>query len=221
MPTAAQVPTAAQLPGAAQVPRFAADTLCKREQLCRQCTGAACSATTPESPWPEPALAAGQALVLDGIRLLVPAAPERVGHPSGGGLFLRYDGTRMLAFEWIKPGQVPYLKPGPRGSLTLADVPRIDHTQTSQDPEPANLHDRRLWRYALALKDAAHATPGRHFRARRGLAAIYVREATAPERKVFAQVVHDRMAHTYLQLTAVGFDYDDVLRLLATIETRE
>lgn len=207
----------AQQPGT-----YPSDALCKREQLCRRCDGPSCMKVAPEAPWPTDALSKGGAYALDAFQILLPEAPERIAHPSGGGLFVRYPGKKAIAFEWMKVDQVAALKKlGPGGTLTFADVPRIQYTKTPADAEPQGLADKRLWRFALMLKDAGFSNTQRQFHARRGPVTLYVREGANAENHAVAHLVHDKAKNAYLQVSGFGFEFDEFVRILATVTVRE
>ena len=219
---AALLALASLVPATAQQRTYPSDSLCKKEELCRRCDGPSCMKVAPEAAWPADALTMGGAYSLDAFQFLLPESPERIAYPSGGGLFVRYPDKRAIAFEWIKAEQAPFLrKAGPAGELVFSDIPRIQYTKTPADAEPQSLTDKRIWRFALLLKDSLFSKAQRQFHARRGPITMYVREGPDSENHAVAHLVHDQVKGAYLQVTGFGFEFDEVVKILATANVRE
>lgn len=209
-------------PSWAQERKYPSDDLCKREELCRRCDGPSCMKVAPEAEWPANALTTGGIYSLDAFQILLPESPERIAHPSGGGLFVRYAGKKAIAFEWIKLDQAPFLKKGGRGGeLAFSDIPRIQYTKTPADAEPPVLADKRIWRFALLSKDSGFSKAQRQFHSRRGPLTLYVREGADSENHAVAHLVNEKVRNAYLQITGFGFEFDEFLRILATANVRE
>lgn len=205
----------------AQQFQYPSDILCKKEQLCRRCDGPSCTRVASEAQWPAEGLKAGVTFSLDAFRILLPESPERIAHPSGGGLFVRYAGTKTIAFEWMKAEQALFLKKNAPGGLTYSDIPRIQFTKTPADTEPEGVGDKRIWRYALTLKDSGFSKSRHLLYAKRGPVTLYVRDGAVAETDAVAHLVHDKVKGAYLQITALGFEFDELMQILATIDVRE
>lgn len=221
----------APVAAAAAEPTYPVDRMCRVEELCRRCDGPACMKVAEEQPWPSERLDSGLSFDISGIRLLLPAAPEKISIASDGAVFVRYPGRKVLAIEQFKPAQfgLPAApqgapKAGGRqggGALTFADVPRILFTKTPADAEPPEVADRRIWRLALTGKHSAFALTERPFFFRRGPVTVFVRGGVARAADPVAYLVEEPFTGKYVTISAFQFEHDDFMRMLGSIEIKE
>ena len=204
---------------------YPADKLCKREQLCRGCNGPACMKVASTATWPEER-------VEEGVGPFIVGSLFKVSLPKGASFFLvASDGAILAKYgpdRWVSL-QVPTAAQAQRpqwdgrkstrpNALTFADIPYIQHWKTPEDTEPADIEDRRVWRYALVSKSIAFPEATQLSVAERGSLTAYMSDARVASGTTVAYVTHKRIRDSYLQVQAKGFSFDDVRRVVGSIE---
>jgi hypothetical protein len=220
---AALLSLACLAPAIAQQRAYPSDALCKREQLCRRCDGPSCMKVATSVAWPDTRLEDGTFpfYVASAFKVRFPKGPSEVVAMGGeGDLTARYGPGRFISVQ-VLTGAGAGLKEHSdtrAAALSYADVPRILYTKTPVDPEPAVVNDRRIWRIALASKNHLFENTTELNVAERGPLTVYFSDAGVGGSTGTAYVVHRKVKDSVLLVQAKGFSFDDVRRVVGSIE---
>lgn len=215
----------ASTPAWSQARTHPSDALCKREQLCRGCNGAACMKVASPAAWPEERVEDGTAPVIVGavFKVSLPPGASFFIVASDGAILAKYGPDRWFSLQ--VPTAARSQRPqwdgrhsGRPGALTFADIPRIQHWHTPEDTEPTHLEDRRVWRYALVGKGIAFKDATQLKVAENGALTAYLSDARVAGNTTVAYVTHQRLKDSYLHVQAQGFSMDDVRRVVGSIQ---
>ena len=217
----------AVVPASAQESRsYPSDKLCMSEQLCRGCNGPACMKVASTAAWPEDRVedGAGPFIVGSLFKVLLPKGANFFLVASDGAILAKYGPDRWIGLQVSTAAQAQRPKWDGRNStrlnaLTFSDIPSIQHWKTPEDPEPADMEDRRVWRYALVSKSIALKGATQLTVAERGSLTAYMSDAHVADNTTVAYVTHKRIKDSYLQVQAKGFSIDDVRRVVGSIES--
>ena len=218
--------TCAVAPVSAQESRsYPSDKLCKSEQLCRGCNGPACMKVASTAAWPEERVEDGTGPFIVGsvFKVLLPKGANFFLVASDGAILAKYGPDRWIGLQVPTAAQAQRPKWNGRhgarpNALTFSDIPSIQHWKTPEDAEPADIEDRRLWRYALVSKSIAFKDATQLTVAERGSLTAYMSDARVADNTTVAYVTHKRIKDAYLQVQAKGFSADDVRRVVGSIE---
>lgn len=195
------------------------------DELPRRCEGAACARVATPVPWPDVRLE-------DGTVPFTVHGAFTLRLPKGALQFLLHDNGMTAVYpdrRWIgvqiltaKAIGLPGAGDGNTrpGALHLADMPRILYTRTPADPEPGHAEDRHLWRLALVFKNSHFENATQLQVAERGPLTAYFADWGAGSATGDIQVVHSAIQDAYLFVQLKGFSFEDVRRVVGSIETR-
>jgi hypothetical protein len=196
------------------------------DDLPLRCEGAACAKVATPVPWPDLGLEDGTApFNLRG------AFSFRL--PAGARQYLLLDNGIMAVYperRWISVQVLTATAMGlpsrdgegssRAGALSLSDMPRILYTKTPADPEPSDAEDLNLWRLALVFKNSHFRNATQVQVAQRGPLTAYFADWGAADSTGDIQVVHSAVKDAHLFVQFKGFAFDDVRRMVGSIETR-
>ena len=216
----------AVVPVSAQESRtYPSDKLCKSEQLCRGCNGPACMKVASAAAWPEERVEEGTGPFIVGalFKVLLPKGASFFLVAADGAILAKYGPDRWLSLQVPTAAQAQRPRWDGRNStrsnaLTFSDIPYIQHWKTPEDAEPKDIEDRRVWRYALVSKSIAFPGATHLTVAERGSLTAYMSDARVAGDTTVAYVTHKRIKDSYLQVQAKGFSFDDVRRVVGSIE---
>jgi hypothetical protein len=204
---------------------YPADKLCKREQLCRGCNGPACMKLASAATWPEERVeeGAGPFIVGSLFKVSLPKGASFFLVAADGAILAKYGPDRWVSLQVPTAAQAQRPQWDGRSStrpnaLTFADIPYIQHWKTPEDTEPADIEDRRVWRYALVSKSIAFPEATQLSVAERGSLTAYMSDARVASGTTVAYVTHKRIRDSYLHVQAKGFWFHDVRRIVGSIE---
>lgn len=215
----------AVVPVSAQESRtYPSDNLCKREQMCRGCNGPACTKVAVPAKWPEERVEEGSGPFIVGavFKVLLPKGPSLYLVAADGAILAKYGPDRWMSLQVPTAAQAKRPKWDGRSTrpnaLTFADIPAIQHWKTPEDAEPADMEDRRVWRYTLVSKSITFPGATQLTVAERGPLTAYMSDARVAGDTTVAYVTHKRLKDSYLHVQAKGFSVDDVLGVVGSIE---
>ena len=196
------------------------------DQLPARCEGAGCAKVATPVSWPD-------------VRLEDPTTPFTVHGtftfqlPKGPLEFLlqdngfiapyadrRWIGVQVLTAAALGLPRRDGVEGGRSGALGLADMPRIAFTKTPADPEPRHAEDLQLWRIALVFKNGTFEKATQLQVAQRGPLTAYFADSGVGSTTGTLEVVHAGIKDWYLFVQFKGFSFDDVRRVVASIDVR-
>jgi hypothetical protein len=193
-----------------------------------RCSGPACSKVATSVAWPDVRLADGTTPfnVRGAYTIQLPEAPLEFILNGDNGFIARYADRRWIGVQVLQAASIGV----PRrdgaadtrpGALALADMPRILYTKTPADTEPTHAEDRDLWRLALAFKNGTFENATQLNVAERGPLVAYFADSGVGDTTGEIEVVHRRTRDAYLFVQLKGFSFDDVRRIVGSIEARK
>lgn len=196
------------------------------DQLPPRCEGAACARVATPVPWPDRRLEDGTTPfnVQGAFTFQLPRGPlEFLMHDNG--FTARYADRRWIGVQVLTAataGLPPRQRDGGGrpGALSLADMPRILYTKTPADPEPSHADDLLIWRIALVFKSSTFDKATQLQVAERGPLTAYFADSGVGSTTGELQVVHRDFQDSHLFVQFKGFAFDDVRRVVGSIELR-
>lgn len=196
------------------------------DDLPLRCEGAACAKVATPVSWPDLALEDGTApfTVHGAFTFRLPAgARQYLLHDNG--ITAVYADRRWIGVQVLTATALGLPSRdgdgGMRaGALSVADMPRILYTKTPADPEPSHAEDLNLWRLALVFKNSHFQNATQLQVAQRGPLTAYFADWGAGGATADIQVVHGAVKDAHLFVQLKGFAFDDVRRVVGSIETR-
>jgi hypothetical protein len=193
-----------------------------------RCTGSACSKVATPVAWPDVRLKDGTTPfnVQGAYTIQLPGAPLEFILNGDNGFIARYTDRRWIGVQVVQaPGIGVPRRDGAAdtrpGALALADMPRILYTNTPADGEPTHAEDRDIWRLALAFKNGTFRNATQLNVAERGPLVAYFADGGVGDTTGEIQVVHRRTRDAYLFVQLQGFSFDDVRRIVGSVEAKK
>lgn len=193
-----------------------------------RCSGPACTKVATPVAWPDVRLTQGTTpfTVQGAYTIQLPGSPLEFILNSDNGFIARYADRRWIGVQVLQAAIIGV----PRrdgaadtrpGALGHADMPRILYTKTPADTEPTHPEDRDIWRLALAFKNSTFENATQLNVAERGPLTVYFADSGVGTTTGEIQVVHRRTRDAYLFVQLKGFSFDDVRRIVGSIEVRK
>lgn len=197
------------------------------DNLPLRCTGPGCGKIASVVAWPEERLDGGTVpfLVQGAFTVRLPKDPAEFVLHADSGLTARYADGRWIGVQIMRATASKLLPAGTArdtrsDALSFSDLPRILYTKTPADSEPAHAQDRQLWRLALVHKNATLERATQVQVAERGPLTAYFADSGAAHTTGDLQVVHRRIKDSYLFVQVKGFSFDDVRRVVGSMEAK-
>jgi hypothetical protein len=193
-----------------------------------RCSGPACTKVATPVAWPDVRLADGTTpfTVQGAYTIRLPGSPLEFILNGDNGFIARYADRRWIGVQVLQAAIIGV----PRrdgaadtrpGALGHADMPRILYTKTPADTEPTHPEDRDIWRLALAFKNSTFEKATQLNVAERGPLTVYFADSGVGDTTGEIQVVHRRTRDAHLFVQLKGFSFDDVRRIVGSIEVRK
>jgi hypothetical protein len=209
----------------AQDRTYPSDALCKREQRCRECSGSGCVKVATPAPWPEERVEEGTGPFIMGslFKVMFPKGANQYLVLADGDITAKYGPDRWVGIQVVTAAETHFperegQKNTRPNALAHADMPRILHSKTLDDAEPAHIEDRRIWRSAIMYKGVAFKEATQITAAERGALTAYLSDARIAGGTTVGYVTHRRLKDSYLLVQTKGFSFDDFRRVIGSIE---